>query len=245
MRKFAVEFLSARRDVSARQTLPDENPLQVEETQKKPNTLRRSISFMKRHPILYNFLLMVLVGCGVVWMALIGLDIWTDHGSYEVVPDMKGLSYDQAVKALESVGLRPELSDSIYDQTSPPGTVLEQSPRARTKVKPHRTVYLTITAFSPKMISLPAVTDMSLRQARSTLEGLGIRNVREVTVPSEYKDLVLGVKFNGIAVQPGARIPTSATITLEVGEGLSLDVDSVETAEAMESDREATTLNLE
>lgn len=73
----------------------------------------------------------MLVGFGVIWMALISLDIWTDHGSYEVVPDMKGLSYDQAVKALESVGLKPELSDSIYDMTTAPGTVLEQSPRAR------------------------------------------------------------------------------------------------------------------
>lgn len=200
---------------------------------------------MKRRPILYNFLLIILVGCVVLWMALIALDFWTDHGSYEVVPDMKGMSYEQAVMALESVGLKPELSDSIYDQKTKPGTVLEQSPRARTKVKPYRTVYLTITAFSPKMISLPVVTDMSLRQARSTLEGLGLRNIREVLVPSEYKDLVIGVKFNGVAVQPGARIPTSATVTLEVGEGLDVNVDSVEVAEAQESDREATTLNLE
>lgn len=203
------------------------------------------MSFMKRHPILFNFLLIILVGFSVIWMALIGLDVWTDHGAYEVVPDMKGLSYNQAVKALESVGLKPELSDSIYDMTTAPGTVLEQSPRARTKVKPHRTVYLTVTAFSPKMISLPAVTDMSLRQARSTLEGAGIRNICEVLVPSEYKDLVLGVKFNGVSVQPGARVPTSATITIEVGEGLSLDVDSVDTLEAIESDREASVLNLE
>ncbi|WP_435052580.1 PASTA domain-containing protein [Muribaculum intestinale] len=244
MRKFASKFSSLRRKFLCAHTLQDENPLQVEETQ-KPNTLRRSMSFMKRHPILFNFLLIILVGFSVIWMALIGLDAWTDHGAYEVVPDMKGLSYNQAVKALESVGLKPELSDSIYDMTTAPGTVLEQSPRARTKVKPHRTVYLTVTAFSPKMISLPAVTDMSLRQARSTLEGAGIRNIREVLVPSEYKDLVLGVKFNGVSVQPGARVPTSATITIEVGEGLSLDVDSVDTLEAIESDREASVLNLE
>ncbi|MDE5895161.1 MAG: hypothetical protein K2H00_03930, partial [Muribaculum intestinale] len=72
-----------------------------------------------------------------------------------------------------------------------------------------------------------------------------IRNIREGLVPSEYKDLVLGVKFNGVSVQPGARVPTSATITIEVGEGLSIDVDSVDTLEAIESDREASVLNLE
>lgn len=165
----------------------------------------------------------------LLWGALIWLDAWTDHGKYEVVPNIKGLSYDQAVMALESVGLVPELSDSLYDSHHEPGTVLEQSPRARTKVKLHRTVYLTITAFTPKLIALPSVTDMSLRQARTTLEGVGLRDIREVAVPSEYKDLVLGVKFNGVPIQAGARIPLSATITLEVGEGISLD-DSLDTS---------------
>lgn len=173
---------------------------------------------------------MILAGCAVVWITLIALDIWTGHGKYEIVPNLHGLSYAQAEKALEAAGLQVELSDSVYDKSTAPGTVLEQSPRAKTKVKPNRVVYLTVNAFSPKMVAVPVLTDMSLRQARSVLEGLGIKSIRESYVDSEYKDLVLGVKFNGIQLQPGARIPTTATVTIEVGKGIS-EEDSLEETE--------------
>ena len=53
--------------------------------------------------------------------------------------------------------------------------------------------------------------------------GLGISDIREVPVVSEYEGLVLGAKFNGVALQPGARIPVSAVVTLEVGSGYTLD----------------------
>ena len=190
-------------------------------------------------------MLMFLVGCGVVWMTLIGLDVWTEHGKFEIVPNMRGLSYSQAASALTAAGLQPELSDSIYDDTTAPGTVLEQSPRANTKVKPNRVVYLTINAFSPKMVSVPSLADMSLRQARSTLEGIGIKKIKEHYVPSEYRDLVIGAKFNGITLKPGARIPTSATVTIEVGGGLPDEEDSVAVAEAVSTGLESAELNID
>lgn len=205
---------------------------------------KNKFGFIKRHPILFNFLLIILAGFFVVWLTLLWLDIWTDHGKVEVVPNMKGLSYEQAAAALRTAGLHSELSDSIYDDRTAPGTVIEQSPRPNTKVKPNRTVYLTVNAFSPKMISVPDLADMSLRQARSTLEGIGIRNIREQYVVSEYRDLVIAAKFNGIVLKPGARIPTTATITLEVGQGIVNEEDSVAVAEAMLGDEQAAELDI-
>ncbi len=201
-------------------------------------------NFIKRHPILFNLALIALAGCCVVWLALVWLDVWTEHGKYEVVPDMRGLSYGQAVTALRAASLQAELSDSIYDEKTRPGTVLEQSPRANTKVKPNRTVYLTVNAFSPKMVSVPDLADMSLRQARSILEGIGIKNIREQYVHSEYRDLVIAAKFNGIILQPGARIPSSATVTLEVGEGIANEADSIAATEAILGDEEAAELDI-
>lgn len=186
------------------------------------------LGFVKKHPILFNFLLILLAGWIVIWITLIALDSWTDHGKYEVVPNMKGLSYSQAQKALLATGLQAELSDSVYDNSTAPGTVIEQSPRSKTKVKPGRVVYLTINAFSPKMVVVPSLMDMSLRQARSVLEGLGIKNIKVSYVASEYKDLVMGVKFNGIQLKPGARIPATATVTIEVGQGFADSEESDE-----------------
>lgn len=185
--------------------------------------------FPSRHPILFHICMIMLTGCLLIWLSLIALDIWTDHGHYQTVPSVKGMKYDAAVSQLQSYGLSSQVADSIYDSTVPPGTVVEQSPRPDTNVKSKRTVYLTISAFTPKMVSLPNLIDTSARQARSTLEGLGFLYINETYVASEYKDLVLGVRFNGVPVQPGARIPVSATITLEVGQGfMTAPADSSE-----------------
>lgn len=177
--------------------------------------------------IIVNLLAMAAVGTFLLWAAMGFLDIWTDHGHEEVVPEVKGLPYDRAVERLLEAGLTVELSDSVYDNKVAPGTVMEQNPKMGTKVKPGRLVYLTVNAFSPKMVTVPSVTDMSVRQARSILEGLGIAKVEEISVVSEYKDLVMGAKYNGRRISPGARVPVNATIVLEVGDGMPDFVDSI------------------
>ncbi|MBQ4291681.1 MAG: PASTA domain-containing protein [Muribaculaceae bacterium] len=197
------------------------------EKDKKPSLLRRSI--------LANLVLIIATGILFMWLALIFVDYWTDHGVYKVVPNVVGMSYDDAVRTLESEGLNYEISDSVYTANVAPGHVVEQSPRSDSKVKNRRTVYLVVKAFSTKMETLPSLVDMSVRQAESSLEGLGFTKVKVETVPSEYKDLVLAVRVNGKLASAGARVPVTSVITLEVGEGLeeidlddSLETDSIE-----------------
>lgn len=151
---------------------------------------------------------------------------WTGHGEYREVPDVKGLSYENALDVLAEADLLAVLSDSIFNTDTNPGIVMEQMPRSNSTVKPGRSVYLTINAYSPRTVTIPNLTDMSLRQAQSIIEGLGIKAIRVVEVPSEYKDLVLNVKYNGLPISGGTRIPISAALTIEVGEGYS-DTDSI------------------
>jgi len=182
------------------------------EKNKKPSLLRRSI--------LANLVLIICTGILLVWLALFFVDWWTDHGVYKTVPNVVGMSFDDAVRTLESEGLNYEISDSVYLANVAPGHVVEQSPISDSKVKNHRTVYLVIKAFSTKMETIPNLVDMSVRQAESSLEGLGFTKVRVEMVPSEYKDLVLAVRVNGKLASAGARVPITSVITLEVGEGM-------------------------
>ena len=175
--------------------------------------------------------LMILAGIAIAWLAMMWLDVWTRHGDTIVVPTVKSLSYDQASQMLKKDGLVALLSDSVYDNRTAPGTVIEQNPKAGTVVKEGREIYLTINALSPKMVTLPSLTDISLRQAKSILEGLEIKKVVEKRVPSDFKDLVLAVRYKGNRLSPGARVPVSATIELEVGEGLPDIVESDSIAE--------------
>ncbi len=196
-----------------------------------PNNKRHNKqSFFQRHQfgksLLINLGIMALATTVVVWLALVWLDVWTDHGHYETVPQVKGLSYDLAAGQLRGEGFQVEISDSVYDTKTRPGTVIEQNPKVGTKVKSGRVVYLTVTAFETKTVSVPMLTDVSERQARSVLEGLGIKDVVTVRVPSEYRDLVLGVKRDNVPLAPGAKVPVTARITLEVGEGMVAESDS-------------------
>ena len=177
--------------------------------------------------VLINLGIMALVAIAIAWGAMMWLDVWTDHGDVVVVPEVKGLSYPDAADRLQTDKLIVELADSIYDTRTAPGTVLEQNPKKGTKVKPGRVVFVTINAFSPKTVTIPSLNDISLRQARSILEGLGIKNIKERRVVSEFKDLVLDVKYNGVRLAPGARVPVTGTIELEVGEGLPEFSDSI------------------
>ncbi len=164
--------------------------------------------------------LMIIAAIGVVWLSMVWLDIWTRHDDTMTVPSVKSLDYPEAAARLEEKGLIAVLSDSVYDRSSRPGNVIEQNPKAGTVVKEGREIYLTINAFSPKMVTLPALTDISVRQARSILEGLEVHNVVEKRVPSEFKDLVIAVRYKGMRLSPGARVPVTASIELEVGEGM-------------------------
>ncbi|MBD5346781.1 MAG: PASTA domain-containing protein [Bacteroides sp.] len=186
--------------------------------------------------------LLIHIGCIIAatfivgWITLTWLDVWTDHGDEVATPSVKGMPYDLARASLTAQGFGCVLIDSVYDSTRAPGTVTEQTPKEGAIVKEGREIYLTITAFNPKMVAVPKVTDVSERQARAMLAGVGLNNISTVTVPSDFKGLVAGVKINGQYVSAGMRVPVTSRVTLEVGSGpaeaeqdsLAVDFDDAE-----------------
>lgn len=179
-------------------------------------------SFVKKHPILLHLCIIIFLGIVLVWISMIALDSFTENGKFTVVPNVRHLVLKDAAIIIENTGFKYEITDSIYDNNLKPGQIAEQTPKADTRVKSSRTIYLTINAFTPRTIKFPNVRDVSLRQARALLEGLGIRNIKIKRISSPYEDLVIDCKMNGLSITSGARIPSSAYITLEVGDGNSV-----------------------
>ncbi len=195
-------------------------------------------TFLKAHPILTNFCAIIITGLLLLWGALIFLDHWTMHGSTAVVPEIKHLSYAEARRVLETNRLGIEISDSIYDQSIAPGTVVESWPHAGAVVKSGRIVYATVTAFSPKQvtISMPLAGNVSSRQAISYLRGIGITDVRVINVPSEFPDLVVGARYGDTPLTVGSVIPVTSTVTLEVGSAPVYEKESTDEFLDSESD---------
>jgi beta-lactam-binding protein with PASTA domain len=91
-------------------------------------------------------------------MLLLGSWFWlrwyTDHGEYVSVPELKGLSVEEAIRALQERNLDYLVIDSIYDRKAAPGSVFDQSPAFESQVKEGRQVFLTIYRQSPPMEKL-------------------------------------------------------------------------------------------
>lgn len=178
------------------------------------------IDFFKKHPIIKTLLLMIIVFFLLIGITLYGLKLYTRHGKAVLVPEVKALALPDALRILDREGFRYDIIDSLFIDDAIPGTIVEQTPAGGSKVKEGRIIYLSINAYSPRMISCPKVTDMSMRQALSTLESRGLNDVRIQSVPSEYPDLVIGIEYQGEPLEAGDKLPAGSTVTLLVGSGV-------------------------
>lgn len=169
---------------------------------------------------------------------MFGLSLWTAHGEVQVVPDVHRMGVTEARRVLSDCNLMTEVVDSVYDSEVDRGAIVEQVPPAGSRVKPGRTVYLTINAYSPRQITLPELVGTSVRQARASLESLGFKDIREVRVPSDYRDLVLAIKSMGVSLRAGTRLPLNSSIVIEVGEGFNeAAIDSLDVYNTTEWDQ--------
>lgn len=198
------------------------------------------IDFFKKHPIIKTLLLMIIVFFLLIGITLYGLKLYTRHGKAVLVPEVKALALPDALRILDREGFRYEIIDSLFIDGAIPGTIVEQTPAGGSKVKEGRIIYLSINAYSPRMISCPKVTDMSMRQALSTLESRGLTDVRIQSVPSEYPDLVIGIEYQGEPLEAGDKLPAGSTVTLLVGSGVpEATLDSTTTDETAQPADEA------
>ena len=97
--------------------------------------MEKASNFRRRHPVLMNLIYIILASTLLIWMMLWFLDFWTFHGQERVVPDVKGQAYASAEGNVDLAGLRAVISDSVFDNYSRPGTVVEQTPIAGARIK--------------------------------------------------------------------------------------------------------------
>lgn len=158
--------------------------------------------------------------------ALISLRIYTNHGESYNVPDVNGLTESQLSNLIDQSDLQYQIIDSVHLNGITPGVVVEQIPKAGSKVKKDRTIFLTINALNPEKVLLPRLTDYSLRSAQVILSSHGLTIGKLIYIPSEYTNLVLGQHFQGKSIEPGEPVLKGSAIDLLVGRGLGSDLTS-------------------
>ena len=201
-------------------------------------TFKDFFSLKKNHVFWLNILGMILFVVVVIYGVLKGIDVYTHHGESISVPDVQGMSSEKAIQALAGTQLEPAIVDSCYVPDVPSGTVVDQKPVPGARVKEGRQVYLTIcTNRTPTRVIPDVIDNSSLREAQARMLAAGFQLTANDYIAGE-KDWVYGVRYHGKALEPGAKIPIGAAVTLVVGgdiavaDSLSTDSVALETPQA-------------
>lgn len=166
----------------------------------------------------------VLIAIGVIIIGVVVLQMclkrYTEHGVEVEVPDITGLYMEEAKITLAADDLRLEVVDSTYSTKKPLGTIVEQNPVAGSKAKHGRVVYAVQNARFRRPVVMPEMRDVSLRQAKATLNSLGLTAADILYEPSTYRDIVLDIQtVNGDAILAGQTVAEGSAVVLVVGKG--------------------------
>lgn len=174
-----------------------------------------------------TILLIIVASIALLFLAYFGLNFYTHHDEFVVVPNVKGKSMFDAKNELNNYELDYIVVDSTYDESKPPLSVLDQQPRKGAKVKENRKVYLTLNAAAPPMVKIPNIIDNSRRQAELILNSWGLKMGEPTYIPDMAKDAVQNIQVNGKIVKPGLMVRKGTTITLVLGDGFGNQITEV------------------
>ncbi len=174
-----------------------------------------------------NFLAMAIVVLMLIVGVAVAMHIYTHHGEYVTIPDLRKHSYEDSRRMIYDLGMDYVVNDTGYVKELAPGTILDQLPAPGTKVKGGRTIYLTINATDTPTLIMPDIVDnCSLREAMARLSAMGFK-LGETEYVAGEKDWVYGILANGRNVLSGDRVSIEAKVVIQAGNGQRDAADSI------------------
>jgi len=178
------------------------------------------IKFLSSKTFLYQILLAIAALVVLSFILLKWLNVSTNHGKFETVPDLTGKSLSIAKMELEKNNLVLQIQDSAnYNPKYPKFAVIEQDPVAGSKVKEDRKIYLTLNPSGYRKVMVPDLRQRTFRQAKPTLEALGFQVGKITYIDNIGKDMVLDMTFKGENIKLGTMLEKTSVIDLVLGNG--------------------------
>ena len=182
--------------------------------------MRNFFNFLRSRTFLIQLALALLVVVLLVFLVLRWLKSTTNHGEFVEVPDFSKMSVTDMRSAIDDADLRFEVVDSAnFNPDFPKFSIIDQNPKAGSKVKENRRVYLWVNPSGYKKVTVPNIVQVTQRNAASMLRAVGL-DVQRVTYIEELgKDMVYQIKHKGKMVKPGDKLPKTSKIELVCGNG--------------------------
>ncbi|MFQ5570047.1 MAG: PASTA domain-containing protein [Terriglobia bacterium] len=136
---------------------------------------------------------------------------YTRHDVTVRVPSLLNKSLEDAEHLLAEQGLGVGKSEQRFNPNFPRDVIMDQNPAPDAQVKPGRLIYLTINSGEVQIVKIPSVKDVSLREARSRLQILGllVEEERPDSIPSPHRNTVTRQR-----PPAGEMVPKGSSVTL-------------------------------
>lgn len=147
---------------------------------------------------------------------------FTRHGESVKVPDVIGMSAENAFSTLDNQSLELIVIDSVYKEDLKPMTIVEQDPVADMNVKPGRKIYVVVnTGIKPK-VKMPMLTNGSANLATVLLQNAGLKLGRVDSVSSTFgSGLVIKQKYKGKDINANTLIDKGSIIDIVISKKIS------------------------
>lgn len=185
------------------------------------------IQFITTRTFLKQLAYSLLITAVLLWIVLLALKIFTRHDQNSITPNLIGLNMDQVNQLESQKAFEYIVIDSIYDYKKTPGTIISQDPQPGTKVKPGRAIYISLISFVPEQINMPALVDLSLRQAKALMQTYGLKLGAIRIIPDMAQNAVLKFTVNGKNIKPGTPVLKGSIVDLIIGSGKGAGQPSV------------------
>jgi eukaryotic-like serine/threonine-protein kinase len=140
------------------------------------------------------------------------VSIWVSTGAPKTtVPNVKGLSRDEAVSRLAGANLTADVHE--VPSSEQPDVVLAQDPKAGEKVNQNSKVRVNVSS-GPKPVSVPNVVGQAYDSAASLLQGQGFAVAKKLVDSNQPAGVVVDSD-----PKPGSSVAPGSSITLSVSKG--------------------------
>ncbi|WP_127010056.1 Stk1 family PASTA domain-containing Ser/Thr kinase [Veillonella sp. CHU110] len=135
------------------------------------------------------------------------------------IPDLQGMSFDQAREKLKSLGLSIGKVTYVSDTSKDDGVVISQGLQAGGKASKGATVDITVNQTKSSTIEIPNVVGMTIKEAKEALGNLGL-SISKISGSNEDTAIVTDV-----SPAPGSSVKRDESVSL-VGEAKADKKDS-------------------
>lgn len=142
----------------------------------------------------------------LIMLLSIFLSIYTRHGKQYELPNLIGLTIEEAQKESIELRLRFDVFDSVYVPQRPRSAILEQYPKSGSIIKKNRRVIVTINSYAPKNVEVPYVTGLSLRSAKNKLVSAGLEIGKLSYVRDIATNNVIKQYYQGKVISRGSKM---------------------------------------